>query len=171
MGKKSRLLSESVTDLNHKLSNNTDWTTKEINIMNKNYNVVSMSEIMKLLPNRTKKAIWQMARILGMTKKTPDWKTDDIKILKQYFGKEPFSETRQRFKNRTITSIKIEASRLKIIGSKPRWTDNEIEILKKNYNGNCVKIAHFFENRSIPSIRLKVKELNLKKNLKKHNDS
>jgi len=111
---KSRLLSEAVKDISHKQSNCNDWTQAEIRVLEKNYGLKSAKEIKLLLPNRTIKAIWQMANLIGVNNKIPCWTKEEISILECHYVMERLSILAKRLPNRTINSIKIMATRLKL---------------------------------------------------------
>lgn len=62
------------------------WSPEEVSILRENYKKIPIEELQKLLPNRSKKAIWRKASYLGIHRNCKDIKQAEEEIEKIKFN-------------------------------------------------------------------------------------
>ena len=87
------------------------WTEQESNILKENYLSMSIEEIRKLIPTRSKVAIINKAHKLALRKLPTQttcegWKTRKLRIIERHF-KEPFTKIYQNFREQRKTHEEI----------------------------------------------------------------
>ena len=64
---------------------NIEWTAVELDILQKNYSL-GVEVVKTLLPNRSKPAIVQRAKIIGLSEKAPKvWSSEELGTLLKYY--------------------------------------------------------------------------------------
>lgn len=86
------------------------WSDEEVKVLIDNYSIKPMSEIIKLLPNRTQSAILGQARKYDLKSYfyiNRRWSDDDVQYLIDNYIDKSYEEISNKL-NRTITAIKVK---------------------------------------------------------------
>lgn len=136
------------------------WTFDEMNILINNYGKLSLTQLQKLLPNRSISAIRDKANKRLCLKIDNKWSPEELNILRKYY-KDEGSKITSRLPKRNWHAITTQAN---ILGlhTKNYWTDNELAILLKWYPEERGKVQIRLPKHSINNIYSKVKELRSK---------
>lgn len=112
-----------------------DWSKEEINLFKDNYSDMTLDELEKLFPNKTRRQITIKASVLHLHKNRHIQEEDEI--IKKYYGKISNTELLDKLQSyKTISSIKSRAAKLGITKkAKPEWTEEEDRILRDCYKG------------------------------------
>lgn len=137
-----------------------EWTVEEDNIL-KEYYFVEGSKVIDRLSGRTKRAIMEQARRLGLrTKYSNTWTDEEIDILKQYYPMEGL-KVKNRLGSRTKEAILTRVIKLNIQSLDAKWTDEEIEILKIYYPEEGTAVENRLNNRTKGAIKAKAEKLGI----------
>lgn len=135
------------------------WQEEEDNIMKKNYGVIPFSEVVELLPNRTKKSIRLRALKLDLTNK--DWTEDDIAFLKENHLKMTYTKIAATLK-KSKSGVQQKATHLGLRKARPSsWSQEDLNFLTDNFNSKTYDEMQKHLKRSLPSIYNKAYELGL----------
>lgn len=139
------------------------WTHEEMEILRINYaRGDGISNIMPLLPGRTRKTIFQKAISLGITS-ARSWSDEECLILVEYY---PVLGTKVgEMIGRTAEAVKIKACEMgiKVEGLTParKWSEKETTLLLANLHKTPAEIRKIFPDRtpkSVEKARLKWKK-------------
>lgn len=103
------------------------------------------------------------------------WTANEIKLLEEAYQKRDGNKNSGLIKelaeklNRTEGSIRNKAYELKITKRDKYYTEEEIDFSKKNYNNYSMNDLSEMLGRNESNIFKKMKQLNLKKTIRKHN--
>lgn len=144
----------------------THWSRREEEVLRNKYaRGDGINHVMTLLPGRTRKTIFQKARMLGITSGR-SWTNDECHILAKNYPSKGMSM--EGLPDRTPEAIKIKASCLGIrfMGddtsvSRP-WTDAEKSILAENLGRYITELYPLFPDRSPRAIQKARDRLKLK---------
>lgn len=98
------------------------------------------------------------------------WTDEEIKLLINFFNNgESFNDIENKLPNRTLSAIKSKAFEIGLnSNSNKEWSNNEIDLLTRlyltNFNISNKELIKNIPTQTIDSIKLKIKELHLKKN-------
>jgi len=114
------------------------WTEQEKDIIRVHYaGGAGIANVMKLLPTRSEKAIFAMAKTLGITS-GKRWRKDELRILAECYP-EYGTDRVARLLNKSPESVKLKASRMGISyrgcivdeGTFRIWSEEEWALLEK----------------------------------------
>ena len=144
------------------------WSEQELNIL-KNYykenlnsnNRIDIEPLLKLLPNRNKTQIINMASFLKIGKIRDKWKEEELDILKQFYKTEG-TKIVNKIPNKSRSQILQMAHKLNLsCDNSNNWTEKELEILKENYSKMGKNIIELLPNKKWPRIREKASQLKI----------
>lgn len=145
-----------------KYSKDKQWTDEELKILKDNYYNGNMDNVLKLLPNRTYKAITTKAKRIGL--KTRDfWSEDELEILKKHYKILEIDEILNLIPNRSKECVYIKASDLGLHREQNFYKDYEIDFVRKNALILSDEEIASVLNRSVKSIQAKRLELGFSK--------
>lgn len=107
------------------------WTDAEESVLKEQYSKISIIELMKLMPNRTRSSIYGRAYKLRLNNKSRhcepvepiDWTDSEESSLIDTYAKSSNAELRAMFPNRTLKSILRKAQKLNL--QKYKKTEDE----------------------------------------------
>lgn len=156
---------------------NDDYTDKEIEILKKYYNKISLSLLVKKLKGRTKKSIKDKASKLKITKRKimKKWTEDEIDFLKKNYGKKLAKDIGKRI-NRNPKSIRDKAHLLKLKINKKNFSKLRREQYQKEelktWNKGILHTKKAKQNMSLAQKRVwqnpEYREKQIKRLLNKH---
>ena len=112
------------SELGIKIVNENKWTNEELDII-KNYYKEDIDKVVKMLPNRTYKAITTKAKRLGI-KSREFWSDEENKLMKKYYPIMSVDDVLKYFPNRTRNSIITHAIHLNLQSYDYNpWTNEE----------------------------------------------
>ena len=133
------------------------WTEEEIEILKKWYPIEG-TRIKERLDDRTRVAIKEKARKLGLKVDNLFWTNEEIEILKRYYPLEGIKVKNRICKSESSIIAKVVNLNLK---GPSKWTDKELEILRRYYPQYGIDIKKLLPNRSIRSIKCQARRLNI----------
>lgn len=137
-----------------------EWTEEEDNIL-KEWYLIEGSKVADRLEGRTKVAVKNRARILGLNiHSCKPWTKEEIELLKKYYPYEG-KNIKNRLEKKTSGSIVRMATKLGIKKIKS-WTEEEIKILYKYYPIEGLNIENKLKNKKRSTILLKASKLGIK---------
>jgi hypothetical protein len=143
------------------------WTEEEDEILTENYRKISMDDICKLFPDRSRRSIIDRARLKGITrKKSParKWTDNEVEILRDNYKEMSTSEL-SKLIGRSSSSIWVKLNTLNLLSAKKSiphnmYTDTELGIIKNYYNEISInKLSEMIPNHTIDSIRTTAKAI------------
>lgn len=138
------------------------WTDENLIILKDNYYNGNLDNILKLLPNRTYKAITTKAKRIGV--KTRDfWSENELEALKKHYKILEIDELLNFLPNRSKECIYIKASDLGLHREQNFYKDYEINFVKNNALVLSDEEIASVLNRSVKSIQAKRLELGFSK--------
>lgn len=149
-----------------------EWTEEENNVL-REYYPVEGSKVADRLEGRTKAAIMEQARRLGISSKLSSklsskygnctkWTDEENEILKKYYLVER-SKVANRLKGRTKVAVKSQAKRLGLTVPKTgrKWTKEENELLKEYYPIEGYKVMKRLKGRTKKAVQEQASKLEL----------
>lgn len=139
------------------------WTKEDKQILIDNYSSMSIDDICKLMPYRTKQSIITKASELGLKNKIFFWNENEIQILKDNYLLYGAEYVQEKLNNKfTISAIKTKAQKLGVVTSN-KWTEEEHQIIRDYYSIKSVdEIAAMIPNHTRKSIIERAMELGIK---------
>lgn len=147
--------------------NRAPWSEKEVKNLQKYYPTMTIPELQaKYLPNRSRHAIENMARVLAPATHRI-WTPAEVTVLKKLYATMPTQQLQEQYlTEKTVAQIQGKAVRLGISQAtdKKRWTRDEIKILNKHYEKlSNEKLANMLPGRTPRSVSLKLCRMGLRR--------
>ncbi|HEN3626125.1 TPA: hypothetical protein U5E31_002798 [Yersinia enterocolitica] len=148
------------------------WTEEEKEVIRTHYaDGEGITFVGQLLPGRTRKTIFAMAKKMGV-KSLRSWQKNEVCILTQFYPKMG-TKVVQKLPRRSVESIKIKASQLGLkytrlkVRETPvqRWTDDEWRLLEKNLHLFPSEMTVLFPNRTKLAIEKAKERLRIRHNM------
>lgn len=135
------------------------WSENEDRLLKEKYRLLSIEEMLKLLPERTKRSVRQRACKLKITK--DDWSEEEVLFLKEHYLTKSYVWIGEQL-NRPKSGVQQKAKQLGLKKVKnANWSKEEIDFLKENFNSMMYDDIQKHLKRSMSSIYNKVWELGL----------
>jgi hypothetical protein len=128
------------------------WTDKENRIMRKHYRH-GWKAVQALLPERSRDAILQHARTLGL-KQTPRWKRREERLLKKIYPTGGIGAARAALPGHSYQSIRAKIQKLNLRRIViPSWTEEEVQIVRDHFpKGGSAACLALLPNKTEPMI-------------------
>lgn len=148
----------------HKIKNK--WTYEEDNIIMEYYPTEG-SLVGRRLKNRTKSAVQNRARVLGVKiGNVSNWTGKEDEILRKYYGEEGIDVVK-RLGGRTRESVVGRVRKLGLYTNKymssitKEWSEDEDEILRSFYPLEGIKVAKRIDGRDRKQVKARIRKLGL----------
>ncbi|EEQ09136.1 hypothetical protein ymoll0001_31990 [Yersinia mollaretii ATCC 43969] len=131
------------------------WTEEEKEVIRTHYaDGEGITFVGQLLPGRTRKTIFAMAKKMGV-KSLRSWQENEVHILMRFYPKMG-TKVVLKLPRRSVESIKIKASQLGLKYTKLKvretpvqsWSDDEWHLLEKNLHLFPSEMTMLFPNRT-----------------------
>lgn len=111
------------------------WTDQEIELLQNNYQSVSLEDLKRLFPHRKLHDLHTKAYTMGLTRDIYHWSDDDLNFLKKNYMTYSANELYEIFKGKySIYAIRSKAQKLKFANHTNVWNSSEDNVIKKYYS-------------------------------------
>ena len=141
------------------------WDIQEIQLLKDNYEKFGTEKCLKLIPNRTNKALIHQAKKLGLRIRPLPWSEGETKLLTSLYIKQDIlvEDIKKALPGRSWSAIKVRACELEL-NLAPTWSEEKLKLLNETYSeGTQEDFDNNFSIVSKRSIQNKAAKLGIKK--------